>query len=56
MYIGPNIERDDSRIILDAASPKSYPGSGNTWYDLGPSGYNFTGTNVSHNSVWVFYL
>ena len=53
-YRGPNIVRDELRIILDAASPRSYPGSGNTWYDLGPSGYNFTGTNVSHNSNGYF--
>lgn len=54
MFVGPKIVTDDSRIILDAASPKSYPGSGNIWYDLGPSGYNFTGTNVSHNSDGYF--
>ena len=34
MFTGPNIVSDGLRIFLDAANPKSYPGSGNTWYDL----------------------
>ena len=29
----------------DAANPRSYSGSGNTWYDLTPNGNNLTLTN-----------
>lgn len=34
MHYGPKIVRDGLVLHLDAANPKSYPGSGNTWYDL----------------------
>jgi hypothetical protein len=34
----PKIVTDGLVLCLDAANPLSYPGSGNTWYDL--SGYN----------------
>jgi hypothetical protein len=33
-FRGPNIVTDGLILALDAASPKSYPGSGTTWYDL----------------------
>ena len=33
-FRGPNIVRDGLVLALDAGSPRSYPGSGNTWYDL----------------------
>lgn len=32
---GPDIVRDGLTVLLDAASPRSYPGSGNVWYNLG---------------------
>jgi hypothetical protein len=35
-------------LCLDAANPKSYPGSGSTWTDLSGNGYNF---NV-HSSAY----
>jgi len=31
---GPNIVDDGLVLCLDAANPKSYPGSGDTWYDI----------------------
>jgi hypothetical protein len=31
---GPNIVTDELVLALDAANPKSYPGSGTTWKDL----------------------
>jgi hypothetical protein len=43
---GPNIVRDGLVLALDAASPRSYPGSGTTWYDLSPSKFVFTTTNA----------
>lgn len=42
--------RDESLMVhLDAANPKSYPGSGDTWYDLSGNGIN--GTIVSAASI-----
>ena len=37
-FVGPNIVTDGLILALDAASARSYPGSGTTWYDL--SGQN----------------
>ena len=39
---GPDISTDGLILCLDAGNKNSYPGSGNTWYDL--SGYNNHGT------------
>lgn len=33
-YRGPNIIKDNLVLSLDAASGRSYPGSGTTWYNL----------------------
>ena len=38
----PHIVSDGLVLCLDAANPRSYPGSGNTWYDLSGNGNNFT--------------
>ena len=37
---GPNIVEEGLVLALDAANPKSYPGSGTTWYDLSGNGNN----------------
>jgi len=39
-YRGPNIVTDGLVLALDAASPRSYPGSGTTWYDLSGNNYS----------------
>ena len=39
---GPNIVRDGLVLALDAASYRSYPGSGTTWYDLSGNNFDFT--------------
>lgn len=42
----PYTVSDNSIVLcLDAANSKSYPGSGNTWYDLSRRGYTGTLTN-----------
>lgn len=41
----PQIVRDGLVLHLDAANPKSYPGSGNIWFDLSGSENNATLTN-----------
>ena len=42
---GPNIVEDGLVLALDAGNPKSYPGSGATWYDISGNGNNGTLTN-----------
>jgi hypothetical protein len=42
---GPNIITDGLVMYLDAANPKSYPGSGTTWGDLSGNGNNATLVN-----------
>lgn len=37
-----SIVRDGLVFYVDAANPKSYPGSGTTWFDLSGKGYNAT--------------
>jgi len=37
----PSLVMDGLQIVLDAANPRSYPGTGNTWYDL-RGNVNFT--------------
>jgi hypothetical protein len=44
---GPKIVTDGLVICLDAANPKSYPGTGTTWFDLTKNNYNFTLSNSS---------
>lgn len=39
---GPNTTKDSLILHLDAANPKSYPGTGTTWYDLSGNGNNAT--------------
>lgn len=41
-YGGPNIIRDGVIFAIDAANPKSYPGTGTTWYDLSGGGADLT--------------
>lgn len=50
MYVGPNIVRDGLVLALDAASSRSYPGSGTTWYDLSGNDFHFTldGSGISY--------
>lgn len=38
----PSIIMDGLWTYVDAANPRSYPGSGTTWYDLGPRNKNGT--------------
>lgn len=53
---GPKIVTDGLVLALDAASHKSYPGSGTTWYDIVNNGSfipdNGTPTYLSGSMVW----
>ena len=42
MYPGPHIVTEGLILSLDASSPRSYPGSGTTWNNLGDNLYNAT--------------
>ena len=58
LFHSPSIVRDGLVLCLDAANPKSYPGSGTTWYDLSGNNRNFTLYNssyYSHNSSIGFF-
>lgn len=41
----PSIVTNGLVLALDAANPKSYPGSGSTWFDLSGNGNNLTLVN-----------
>jgi len=45
MYTGPNIITDGLVLALDAANPRSYPGTGTSWNDLSGNGNNGTLVN-----------
>ena len=42
----PRIVTNGLVLCVDAANPRSYPGSGSTWYDLGKSKYHGTLVNT----------
>lgn len=54
-HYNTTIVRDGLVLLLDAANPKSYPGSGTTWYDLSGNGLDMTmvGT-VTWNAAGYF--
>ena len=44
-------------LYVDASIPSSYPGTGTTWYDLSPSGYNGTlSGSTAYNSANGGYI
>jgi len=56
---GPKIVTDGLVLALDAANPKSYPGSGTTWSDLSGNGndgtlVNGVGYDSTNNGSMVF--
>ena len=48
----PKIVTTSLVLYLDAANPRSYPGSGTTWFDLSSSKYTATMRNLT-SSNWV---
>mgnify|MGYP000695075059 CR=1 FL=1 len=51
----PRIVTDGLVLALDAGNTKSYPGSGEYWYDLSGKGHTATRTNVSGYGGQVTY-
>jgi hypothetical protein len=55
----PGIVQNDLVLAVDAYNPRSYPGSGTTWYDLSGNNLNLTGnasflsnTGLTSGSAW----
>lgn len=46
-----SVVRNGLVLHLDAANPKSYPGSGNTWFDLSGRNNHGTMTSVTYDST-----
>jgi len=45
VIVSPNVSPEGLMLSLDATNLRSYPGTGNTWYDVSGNNYNFTLTN-----------
>jgi len=58
MYTGPNIVTEGLVLALDAASVRSYSGSGTAWKDLSGNDNDFTldSSGITHNSSGYFTL
>jgi len=58
MYKGPHIVTEGLILTLDASSPRSYPGSGTTWNNLGDNLYNATieGSPALNTENGISYL
>jgi hypothetical protein len=57
VYNTAGIVTDGLVLALDAANPKSYPGSGTTWFDLSGKENNFTWVNSpTFNSSGIKYF
>lgn len=52
LHHNPRIVTDGLVFHVDAADRNSYPGSGNTWYDLTGNGSNLTITGHTASPVW----
>jgi hypothetical protein len=51
---GPRIITDGLTLCLDAGNNKSYPGTGNVWYDISGNNKNFTWDAADWNSSGYF--
>jgi hypothetical protein len=48
---GPDIPANGLVMLVDAANPQSYPGSGTAWFDLSSNGHNISlGAGVSYTN------
>ena len=52
VFYGPKFPSDGLVFYVDAGNTRSYPGSGNRWYDIGGTGhYMDLGSSVSYQSA-----
>jgi hypothetical protein len=56
LYHSPSISTNGLILCLDAANPKSYPGSGTTWFDLSGNGNHFTIAATAYNNSGPRYM
>lgn len=55
LFHSANVVRNGLVLQLDAANPKSYPGTGSTWFDISNGGRHYSiGANVTWNSNGYF--
>lgn len=58
VIVSPNISPNGLMLALDATNSRSYPGTGNTWYDVSGNNYNFNLVNsptyTSHKNTPCF--
>jgi hypothetical protein len=55
VHAGPNTIEDGLVLCLDAENPKSYPGTGTTWFDISGNSRNLTiYGSPSYNSLGYF--
>jgi len=50
-HYSPKTVTDGLVLLLDVGNPKSYPGSGTTWYDLSGNGNDGTITNATFSTA-----
>jgi hypothetical protein len=51
---GPSIKTDNLLLVLDAASSRSYPGTGVNWYDLSGQNNNATSQASASTTTGIF--
>ena len=51
-FHGPRIILDNLVLCLDASNPRSYPGTGDKWYDLSGNGNHATQGGSSTYLTW----
>ena len=51
-YHGTKMVLDNLVLCLDATNPRSYPGTGDTWYDLSGNDNHATRTDAGSYSTW----
>ena len=52
---GPSIVTSGLVLDLDAANPRSYPGSGSVWYDVSGNGNNASLYNITYSSGYLIF-
>ena len=55
-FVGAEIVNTNLALVLDAASPRSYPGSGTTWLDVSGNNLSASISNNTFNSKESFTL
>ena len=52
VFAGPEIDNNGLVLALDATNSKSYPGSGNTWFDLSPNKLTPATTGLTYTNTY----